>query len=177
MAGAGAKRYARAVFELAQASGELDAWRERLVVIGEVFGLPEVRAVLANPSIPQPRRQQAAAELVVDRVGPQGANLARLLVAANRVDEVEAILEEYLRLVDESEGLVQAEVTSAVPLTAEEQEALTRRLAARTGRRVRLAQRVDPTILGGLVVRLGDRILDASLATRLQLLRRRLAEA
>jgi F-type H+-transporting ATPase subunit delta len=175
MAGAAARRYARAIFELAKEEGQVDAWTSRLAVVRDVLSQSEARTVLANPSIPAPRRQEVAAALVADRAGPEGANLARLLVGAGRLDDVGRIAEEFERLADEDAGRVRATATTAVPLSRTETDRLIADLGRRLGREVRLDARVDPAILGGLVVRVGDRVMDASVATRLQQLRRRLA--
>lgn len=175
MAGAAARRYARAIFELAREEGQVDAWHLRLVVAGEVLANPEARRVLANPSIPVQRRQEAATALLEDRVGRRGVNLAKLLIGANRLDDVDAIIEEYVRLADEDAGRVRATATTAVPLRSVDADKLVANLSNKLGREVRLHARVDPAIIGGLVLQIGDRVIDASVATRLQQLRRQLA--
>jgi F-type H+-transporting ATPase subunit delta len=135
---------------------------------------PEARTILSNPSIDVRRRQDAVSALLDGRVGPEGLNLAKLLVGANRTDDLDAIIEEYGRLADEDAGRVRATATTAVPLSRAEATNLVASLSRRWGREVRVDVRVDPTIIGGLVLRIGDRVIDASVATRLQQLRRRL---
>jgi F-type H+-transporting ATPase subunit delta len=175
MAGAAAKRYARAIFELAGEQGQVDEWASRLVTVRDVLSHPDVRAVLVNPSIAVRRRQDAAASLLEQRAGPEGVNLAKLVVGANRVRDLDAIIEEYGRLADEAAGRVRATATTAVPLDPVETDELVSSLSRKLGREVRLESRVDPAIVGGLVLRIGDRVIDASVATRLQQLRRQLA--
>ncbi|TMD52902.1 MAG: F0F1 ATP synthase subunit delta [Chloroflexi bacterium] len=175
MAGARARRYARAVFELATEEGDVDGWVERLATLRDVLTTPDARMVLANPAIAARRRQEAAAALVEDRVGPRGANLARLLVGAGRLDQIEGVIEEYERLADEAAGRVQATAVTAVPLEERDAERLRTELTRRMGRDVRLATSVDPAIVGGLVLRVGDHVIDSSVATRLRQLRRQLA--
>jgi F-type H+-transporting ATPase subunit delta len=177
MATAAARRYARAIFELAKEEGLIDAWAARLAEMRQVLEHPEALAVLDNPSIADERRQGAAAALVGDRVGPEGANLARLLVGSRRLDELDAIIEEFRRLADEDAGRVRATAITAVPLAGPDADRLRADLARRLGREVRLEARVDPAILGGLVVQVGDRVFDGSVATRLRQLRRQLAGA
>jgi F-type H+-transporting ATPase subunit delta len=177
MATAAARRYARAVFELAKEEGHVDAWAARLAELRQVLEHPEALPVLHNRSIPDERRQAAAAALVGDRVGPEGTNLARLLVDAGRLDELEEIIAEFGRLADEDAGRVRATAITAVPLADPDADRLRGDLARRLGREVRLEARVDPAIVGGLVVQVGDRVFDGSVATRLRLLRRQLAEA
>jgi F-type H+-transporting ATPase subunit delta len=175
MAGARAKRYARAIFELAKEEGRLEQWAQRLVAVRDVLVQPQARGILTNPSIPAQRRQDAAAALVEGIAGREGVNLAKLLVAANRVDEMDGIIEEYELLVDEDAGRVRATATTAIPMRKSDADKLVAGLGRRLGREVRLDTRVEPAIIGGLVLRIGDRVVDASVATRLQQLRRRLA--
>jgi F-type H+-transporting ATPase subunit delta len=175
MAGAAARRYARAIFELAKEEGQVDAWAARLAAVRDALVPGEVRAVLANPSIPVQRREEAAASLVADTAGPEGVNLVRLLVGAGRLADVGRIAEEYERLADEDAGRVRATAITAVPLSRAETDRLTADLGRKLGREVRLDARVDPAIVGGLVLRVGDRVMDGSVATRLQQLRRHLA--
>ncbi len=175
MAGAAAKRYARAIFELAIEEGEVDGWAQSLAAIRDVLSRPEARPILANPSIPVQRRQEVVAALLEGRIGRRAVNLARLLIGANRLDDVDGITEEYTRLVDEDAGRVRATAITAVPLGGDESRRLEADLARKLGREVRLESRVDPAIIGGLVLRMGDRVIDASVSTRLQQLRRKLA--
>jgi len=175
MAGSAARRYARAIFELATEEGQVDAWHQRLVVVRDVLADPEARTVLANPSIPAQRRQEAATALLEDRVGRRGVNLAKLLIGANRLDEVDTIVEEYVRLADEAAGRVRATAITAIPLSGVDAANLVAGLSNKLGREVRLHASVDPAIIGGLVLQIGDRVIDASVATRLQQLRRQLA--
>jgi F-type H+-transporting ATPase subunit delta len=175
MAGARARRYARAVFELAREDGQVEEWTRRLAAIREVLAVPEARTILANPAIAVQRRQEAAVAVLGDRAGPEGANLARLLVAGGRLDELDGIIEEYGHLVDEAAGRVRATAISAVPLSQQDAERLRAELARRLGRDVRLDASVDPAIVGGLVVMVGDHVIDGSVATRLRQLRRQLA--
>jgi F-type H+-transporting ATPase subunit delta len=179
MAGAAAKRYARAIFGLAQEEGkregQQEAWADRLALIRAAFSSPDLRRVLENPTTSVEGRQEAAALVLGEKADRETLNLARLLVELDRVDIVGEIAEEYAVLSDEAAGRVKATATAAVELTEAEKEKLAARLSARLGKEVRLTTRVVPAILGGLVVQTGDRVIDASLATRLQQLRRRLA--
>ncbi|HEY4027086.1 MAG TPA: F0F1 ATP synthase subunit delta [Candidatus Dormibacteraeota bacterium] len=175
MGAAAAKRYARAIFELAREEGQVEEWAQRLSAVRDVLTQPDARRVLANPSIAVQRREETAAALVERLAGREGVNLARLLVAANRIDDLGGIIEEYQQLADEDAGRVRATATTAVPLERTDAGRLEASLTRRLGRQVRLDTRVEPAIIGGLVLRIGDRVIDASVATRLQQLRHRLA--
>lgn len=175
MAGAAAKRYARAIFELAKEEGLVDRWDERLHAVRDILGRPEVVSVLANPTIDVRRREEAAAALLDHRAGREVLNLTRLLVGAGRVRELDGIIEQFELLADEDAGRVRATAITAVPLTRSDADKLEASLSRRLGREVRLHNQVDGAIIGGLVLRMGDRVIDASIATRLHQLRRKLA--
>jgi F-type H+-transporting ATPase subunit delta len=175
MARAAAKRYARAIFELAREEGQVDVWAERLAQVRAAFSVPEAQQILDNPTISVEGRQEAITLVLGDRADRETVNLARLLVESGRVDQVGAIAEQYALLEDEAAGRVRASATTAVELTEAERRRLAAALSSRLGKEVTLTTRVVPAILGGLVVQTGDRLIDASLATRLQQLRRRLA--
>ena len=174
MATAHARRYAKAVFELAQADSQVDEWSRRLAKVRDLFADPEVAAVLSNPTIPTTQREAliATAPHLFDE---EATNLARLLVESGRIHEAAAIQDEFERLADDAAGRVRATVTTAVPLVREDRDRIEKELSRRLHKEVRLTVAVDPRILGGLKLQYGDRVVDASIASRLHQLRRRLA--
>jgi F-type H+-transporting ATPase subunit delta len=174
VATAAARRYAKAVFELAQAEGKVDEWAQRLRRVRELFADPEVAAVLTNPTIPVTQREAlvATAPHLFD---DETTNLARLLIESGRVDEAPAIEQEFQRLADEVAGRVRATVTTAIELERDDRDRVERELSRRLNKEVRLDVVVDPRVIGGLRLQYGDRVVDATVATRLQQLRRRLA--
>ncbi|HSS95003.1 MAG TPA: F0F1 ATP synthase subunit delta [Candidatus Dormibacteraeota bacterium] len=175
MATAAAKRYAAAVFELATAEGRVDDWRSHLTAIRDLLSDRAVAQVLRNPTIPVSRRLQ-----LIDEAGlpdREATNLARMLVETGRVDQADGILEEFEELADEAAGRVRATVTTAVELSPEDQERLGNQLSQQLGKEVRMTAAVDRRIVGGLKLQYGDHLIDASIASRLQQLRRQLADA
>ncbi len=176
MATAVGRRYARAAFELASEEGRVEEWRGRLEALHGLMSDPKLAAVLTNPTIPAGRRMEliSAAESLLDR---EAVNLARLLIESSHVEDAGDILEEFDRLADEAAGRVRALVTTAVELSTAEKENLASRLSEKMGEDVRVDSVVDPRILGGLKLQYGDHLIDATVATRLHQLRRRLAEA
>lgn len=172
------KRYAKAAFEVAQQEGTRDQWLERLRTLRERVHLPEAHAVLTSPVVPMPERLRAVDVLDEDgRIGTEARNLAKLLVEARRIEDVDAVVEEFERLDDAAAGRVRATVTTAIGLGEDDRRRLGSDLSKQLGQEVRLESRVDPSILGGIVLQLGDRLVDASLRGRLQQLRRQLAGA
>jgi F-type H+-transporting ATPase subunit delta len=172
---AAAKRYARAIFELAQDTGEQEVWETRLRLLREICAMDEVRQVLLDPSVSTARRMEAAEALRMPELGEPGMNLLRLLVEARRIGSVDAIADEFEIMADEAAGRVRALVTTAVELEDGDRSHLGEELSQQLGREVRLQARVDPSVLGGLVLRYGDHVIDGSVRTRLEQLRRRLA--
>ncbi len=169
-----ARRYAEAAFGLALRDNSIDAWAEDLQIAAELLGDERVRRVIENPSRPLAERQKVIARLLGKRVRMPAQNLVRLLSERRRLDLVPAIAAEYRRLVNRHNGIVTAIVTSAAPLEPDETAALTERLRQMTGATVELDVRIDPDLIGGLTVRVGDRLLDASVRGRLERLREQL---
>jgi len=175
VATAAAKRYARAVFELASEEGRVEEWLRHLTAIKDLMSDRAVSAVLENPTIPAARRMELiAAPRYLD---PEATNLARMLIETRHVDQAAGILDEYEQLADEAAGRIRATVTTAVELSAGDRQRLGKQLSERLGKEVRLTAAVDRRIIGGLKLQYGDHLVDASLATRLQQLRRLLADA
>jgi F-type H+-transporting ATPase subunit delta len=177
VASAAAKRYARAVFELAQEQHRIEAWRRRLEAVRALTEIPALQAVLANRAIAGEDRARLLREVAGGSLDADGLNLAALLLENGRLEQVGDVLQEFESLVDAAEGRVRARAITAVELSDDERRDLERELAQRFGGKVRLETEVDPGILGGLVIRVGDHLVDASVRTRLQQLRRRLAVA
>ena len=175
MATAAARRYGRAVFELASEQKRVDEWRSQLAGLRAVMSDPQVADVLANPTIPREARMKLLS--ATGGLSQEAVNLARLLIEGDRVRDIAGVVEEFDALADAAAGRVRATVTTAVHLDDADRDRVARELSRRLGKDVTMSVVVDPRILGGLKLQYGDRLVDASVATRLQQLRRRLADA
>lgn len=170
-----ARRYAAALFQLGRERGELEGYVADLEgIVRALDEQPALRSLLENPRI-QPRRKEELLRQSFGGVSEAVRNLLRLLVRKRREAYVRAIWSELVRMRDEAEGIARAEARVAVELAPQEVDALRQRLERALGRRLRLQVRVQPELIGGLVVQIGDRRLDASLRRRLQALRERIA--
>ena len=169
------RRYAEAAFELAERDDAFDGWADGLALAARFAADDGAIHVVDNPSIPHSDRQAAVARLLEGRVVPGVLNLARLLARRGRFEALPAIAAEYTRLLNRQRGIVEAVVTSAQPLSADETAALQARVEAMTGSGVDVRTEVDEALIGGLTVRIGDQLLDASLRGRLERLRHQLA--
>lgn len=171
-----AKRYAVAAFELAREHNDTDAWLSAVRQIAEFMGDAEVRRVLENTRVGQEPKQRLI-EAALGDLPALPLNLARLLVRKGRTALAVDIAEQLERLLEQERGVSRARATTAVPLGDAEREALSRRLAAQTGGEVVLETSVDPELLGGVVVQIGDRLIDASTRAKLRALRDNLTRA
>lgn len=169
-----ARRYAEAAFEVAMRDGTLERWRAELESAAELAGDRRALATLANPAISIEKRDGAVRELLSDRVSQPVMNLLQLMLRRGRIEELPRVAAEFRRLDDERQGIVHATVTAATELTQDEIRELTTRLERSTGGRIALEVEIDPSLLGGLVVRVGDRMIDGSIRGRLERLRNQL---
>ena len=167
------RRYAEAAFQLAERDDSIETWRRELE--GAVTTLEgQLLPVLANPALPLDDRLKTADRVFASLSQPV-RNLILLLVKRHRIEQLPRVADEFARLDDRRNGITNATATSAAPLTDLEVRALTARLEQMTGGRVALTTDVDEGLLGGLVVRVGDRLIDGSVRGRLERLRNQLA--
>lgn len=169
------KRYAQAAFAIARDGNAVAAWRSDLNDVAEVLAESGLAPVLADPKVPLDRRLSLV-ERTLD-ISPLALNLAKLLVQKGRSADARAVADAFGRMADEHEGIAHAEVTTAVELSAEKVAEIEKQLSAQVGKTVKASARVDPAILGGVVVRVGDQLVDGSVRTRLKRLRRELEGA
>ena len=140
----------------------------------EALGDPAVSDALANPKTSLAERVRQGLQLL-DGVSPEARNLARLLIERRRIGIVGEILAHYDALTDRASGIVRVEVTTAVQADAALEQRIRDSLSKQLGSDVQTTVRSDPSIVGGLVIRIGDRVIDDSLRTHLQQLQAALA--
>lgn len=174
--GSSTKHYAQVVFQIAREESTVDKWQQDLTAIVNLATTREAAQVLKNPRFPMEARRRVL-EATLSGASPQAINLATLLVSQGRLDSLApSLATEFDKLVDESKGIIGAQVTTAVPVDADTEQGISDRLAKATGKVIRMQTKVEPAILGGMVVRLGDQIVDGSVRSNLNSLRRSLAE-
>jgi F-type H+-transporting ATPase subunit delta len=166
-----ARRYAEAAFEIAERDDSMEAWTAALVIAEGRLVEPQVMRLLSNPSVPTASRTDVLERIVGDDVTGAQRNLLALMVRRGRFEQLPAVIREFRRLYRLREGIVEATVTSAAALDTVEVGALQARLEAMTGKGIELSQAVDPDLLGGLQVRVGDQLIDGSARGRLERLR------
>lgn len=172
-----ARRYAEALYQQAEATGQAAAVDADVAFIGETFaGSRELTAALASPVVPRDKKRAVLTGLFGSRVSPMTAGFLALLVDKERDALVPAVVDAYREQADARTGTVEALVRTAKPLAADEADRLQAALAARTGQTVRLRIQIEPDLIGGLVVRIGDVVYDRSVRHQLEQLREGLAE-
>ena len=169
--------YATALFEAAQEGKKLEPVREQLVQLVEAEReVPELRELLRNPQV-DPRARRAALEDVLTGSEELLRNFLLVLADKGRAGQLAEIASEFERLVAEHEGVVSAELTTAVELSDDEAQKLLQQIEQASGRKVEATRTVDPDLIGGIVLQVGSHRLDASVRGRLDRLRRQLVTA
>lgn len=171
--GVAARRYAQAIFDIAQERGDIDRWLDDLRLASEVLGEPSVLGFMSNPDVAFGQKQRILMKSL-GSLNPLALNVVYLLIQRSRLQTLSDILSEFETLVNELRGIEIAEITTAVPLSDQEAVAVARRLEALTGKRIVLQQSVDEAIIGGMIARVGDKLIDGSVRGKLTALRERL---
>lgn len=171
-----AARYAQAIFELGVEGSNLSALTSDVRKMAEAYAASsELRVLLTNPLVTEEERVATVKE-IADRLGlsPLGRNAIGLLTRRRRLSALEAIARELERLSDDRAGIVRASVTSAAPLSEAFAQRLQRELETITGKKVVLEHHVDPSLIAGVVTKIGDRVIDGSARSRLSTMRAQL---
>ncbi len=171
-----ARVYARSLFDVAREQGKLDELREQLGQFADALSETHELAVFFFSPYFSTKEKQEGLERLLEGADPILMNFLSLLIENHRMPVIFRIREQYEHLWEQENRTLPVEVTSAIELDEATTEALGRTIGERSGRKVKLAARVDPDILGGIVVRVGNSILDASIRNRLEQLRRHVAQ-
>ena len=171
-----ARRYAQAVFRMALEQKELNVWQSDLRKIASVVRDEALFALLANREVSFDEKTKVLSERLGE-INPMALKLVSMLIAKDRLGMIEDIAEEYQQLLDNYrgvEGAEVAEVTTAIPLDNEDRLKLAQRITDMVGKPIVLKVKVDPGIVGGIVIRIGDKLIDGSIRSKLAALRREL---
>lgn len=173
-----AQRYARAIMELAVEANQVAPVAQQLQRVAEAYSASEeLRSVLHDPNIDEDKRTKILQALTSRlALGQLVQNAVYVLQSKGRLGALTDVVNGYLHLADEQAGLLQASVASAVPLSDQQAQALKGELERLTGRKIALERHHEPGLLAGLVARIGDHVIDASLKGRLEELAQKLRE-
>jgi F-type H+-transporting ATPase subunit delta len=164
--------YADALFRVVRAEGELDRVEDELYRFGKILeSNHELRQALSDQSMEKGQRAKIVEELLGDKVSDHTLGLLTFIVGQGRARQLPQILEEVSELAAESRNAVVAEVRSAIPLDDEQRTQLAKALSKATGKRVEIKVLVDPAVIGGVVAKVGDTVIDGTIKRRLEQLR------
>ncbi len=168
-AGKLAEKYGMAIFELADEKNLLEAVQQELAMVSELFAEhPDLQPFVSNPRVPSVAKRDVLRQVFADKVQPFILSFLLLVADRRRETILPDIIKAYNRFLNERRGLVEVRVTTARQLADAEYEALASRLGKRLDRQVVLEKAIDPSIIGGVVVRIGDKLIDGSVVRQLK---------
>ena len=167
--------YARALFEVARAEGNIDKVEDELFRFARAYeSSTELRNALADEQIPPAKRQAIVEDLLGGKASNTTTQLVSMVVGAGRGRDLPAIIDTLVARASSAKNLELAEVRTAVALTADQQSRLAAAITTATGKPVNLKVVVDPSVIGGVVATVGDTVIDGSVRTRIDQLKSRL---
>jgi F-type H+-transporting ATPase subunit delta len=168
--------YAQALFAVAEAEGSLEDVEDELFRFGKIVeSQPELRESLTNPGLPADRKKGVVRELLGNKASPQTVSLVGFVVDQGRGKDIAKITDALAELAASRRHRAVAEVRTAVPLDATRKKRLVKALSEATGREVEVKTVVDPTVIGGVVVRVGDHVYDGTIRRKLEMAREQLS--
>ena len=165
-----ARPYAQAVFETASEEGKLSEWSEMLGLLDAVVSDVQMKAVLSNPKLDAAALSDFVLDVCGESLNEKGSNLVKVLADARRLAIIPEINKLFEQFRAEAVGVIEVSVTSAYELGAEQQATIAEAMAKRLGRRVEITSDIDDSLIGGVVIRAGDSVIDASVKGRLKAL-------
>lgn len=169
-----ARPYAAAVFKRSFETGTTEKWSKSLAFVSAVLNDNEISAAVANPKVSKERLSALMLDICQGQVDEEGANFLKLLVQNNRLTLAPTIAELFEAYKAESEGYVDVEVSTAYAFSKEEKQSFTSTLEKTLSKKVHMNVTVDKSLIGGVLVRAGDRVIDGSIRGQLQQLAKRL---
>jgi F-type H+-transporting ATPase subunit delta len=173
-----ARGYAQALFQVARAEGALEAVEDELFRFARIVeNETRLRESLTDVGLPPEQRVKMVQELLGPKASPHTTNIISFLVQQGRARELSKIIDSLVELAAEERNKAVAEVRSAVPLDGDTRDKLKDAIARATGKQVELKVLVDPAVVGGLLVRVGDQVFDGTVRRRLQMAREHIGRA
>lgn len=173
-----ARRYAQALFEIAQEKKAIDLYEEELkLVIEKIENAAKLQKTWLSKELMTDDKKNIVKQFFEGKISNIVRNTLMVLIDKHRELFLDDIFEVYKRFADDSRNIQDAEVRSAAQLTDKDFKALEDKLSAMTGKNIRLTTKVDPSLIGGLVVRIGDKVIDGSVIKRLAVMKNRMKSA
>lgn len=173
-----ARRYAEAFFSIAREAGKIDDYQNELgKIVQTIEEIPDLKEYFAHPLLPAKDKKEIAKKVFDTAVSPLTLNFLLLVLDKKRQNYLGLIYNQYVEMADESRNIKKAELISAMPISDEDVKTLSENLTRSTGSTIQLDVSIDPSIIGGVKIRMGDKIIDASIAKKLELLKKSLRTA
>lgn len=167
-----ARKYGRAIYEIAAEQNSLEKTGEELHLIADtITGNAELKQLLFHPLLAKDVKKDTLNKLFADKVQPVVLQFCYVVIDKDRFTDFPAMVDVYAALANEGMGIEEAVVTSALPLTKTQVEALKAKLSEITGKKIVMKQKADSALIGGFTVQVGDRLIDGSVARQLQTLK------
>lgn len=163
-----ARPYAEAVYRLAQSESDLAGWSSRVATLAAIVSDAQVAALIADPAVSSERVATLVVDVAGASLGERGANFVKVLADNDRLTLLPEISAQFETLKAEAEGVVEATITSAQELTQAQIDELVAGLKAKFNRSVNVEVAVDPELIGGAIIAIGDQVIDGSVKGRLQ---------
>ncbi len=172
-----AKKYGRAIYEIALEQNSLEQTEEELQLISDaITGSHELKSFLNHPFLTKDAKKDTIQKLFADKVQPVVLQFCCVVIDRDRFELLPDMVRVYAALAHEGMGFEEAFVTSAFPLTGEQAEAIKAKLAEMTGKQIIMKQKVDAALIGGFTVQIGDQLIDGSVARQLQALKAKIMQ-
>jgi len=173
-----ARRYAEAFFSIAQEASKIDEYQAELEkVIQALTEVEGLKVYLGHLLVPVREKKELIQKIYGTELSAMTMNFLLMVIDKRRENYLEVIYKEFVDMADESRGIRQAELTAARDVPEQELADLAQRLSSSTGKKVILKLTVDPTLMGGVKIRMGDQIVDGTVAKKLQMLKNNLKQA
>lgn len=171
--------YANALFELAIEKNKTDEWQEEIQALkGILEENPKFGQLMVHPNVSKEDRMKLAMEAFEGKADPEIVGLIRIIIEKDRYTEIDAILDDFINQVKEHNGVGVAYVNTATELSDTQKKAVEEKLLATTDyKSMEMHYSVDPAIIGGMVIRIGDRVVDSSISSKLEGLKKSLLQA
>lgn len=163
-----ARPYAKAVFDLADQDQCYDKWSDVLLLLTNIVANDDMQSLVEDPFVDKSKLAELIKGVCADNVDEQAHNLVDTLIDNGRLNTIEAISARYEELRAQAESLVEAHVESALPLDDAQLEKLSTSLEKHFGKKVKLASSVNEDLMGGILIRAGDTVIDGSVRTKLE---------
>ncbi len=169
-----ARPYAEAVFLMAEEKGQLDQWSDMLGFLKQVTSDELLKKISDNPKVSKEALQEAMIDICKGQMDDNGQNLIKLLIKNNRLEIAGELCEQFEVKKAEKTGMIDVKVTSAFPMSDSDKDGLTKSLSSSFGKQVKISVEEDSSLVGGMIIRAGDKVIDGSLSGQIQQLANKL---